>query len=54
MNVNYLKPNENNEFKSMFYLNGFIQFITKPTHISKGSQILIDIIATNCVEIIAR
>ena len=54
MNVNYLKPNENNEFKSMFYLNGFIQFITKPTHITKSSQTLIDIIATNCVEIIAH
>ena len=35
MNVNYLKPNENKEFKSMFYLNGFTQLIIKPTRITK-------------------
>ena len=49
INVNYLKPNENKEFKSMFYLNGFTQLITKPTRTTKDSQTLIDIIAANSV-----
>ena len=50
MNVNYLKPNENKEFKSIFFLNGFTQLITKPARTTKDSQTLIDIIATNSVE----
>ena len=41
---------ENLEFKSMFNLNGFTQLMTKPTRITKDSQTLIDIIATNSVE----
>ena len=54
MNVNYLKPNENKEFKSMLYLHGFTQLITKPTRITKDTQTLIDIIATNSVENISH
>ena len=54
MNVIYLKPNESKEFKSMFYLNGFTQLITKPTRITKDSQTLIDIITTNSVENISH
>ena len=49
MNVNYLKSNENKEFKSMFYLNDFTQLITKPTRTTKDSQKLIYIIAANSV-----
>ena len=54
MNVNYLKPNENKEFKSMFYLTGFTQLITKPAGTTKDSQTLIDVIATNSVENISH
>ena len=54
MNVNYLKPNKNKEFKSMFYLNGFTQLITKATRITKDFSTLIDIIATNSVENISH
>ena len=54
MNVDYLKPNENKDFKSMFYLNGFSQLITKPTRVTIDYQTLIDIIATNSVENISH
>ena len=54
MNVIYLKPNENKDFKSMFYVNGFTQLITKPTRTTIDSQLLIDIIATNSVENISH
>ena len=54
MNVNYLKPKENKEFKSMLYLHGFTKLITKPTRIIKDTQTLIDIIAKNSVENISH
>ena len=49
INVNYLKPNENKEFKLMFYLKRFTQLITKPTCIAEDSQTSVNIIAANSV-----
>lgn len=45
MNVNYLVPEDNKEFKSILNLFGFIQMINKP--ITQFTKTLIDIIATN-------
>ena len=44
----------NKEFKSMFYLNGFTQLITKPTRKTEDSQTLIDIIVTKSAENISH
>ena len=47
VNVNYLFPDDNKEFKCILTLFGLIQMVTKPTRITETSQTLIDIIATN-------
>ena len=48
VNVNYLDKANNRCFKEVLELVGMKQIITKPTRITKESQTLIDIIATNC------
>ena len=46
-NVNYLKGNENKDFKALFRLHGFNQLIKQATRISKDMSTLIDIILSN-------
>lgn len=50
VNVNFLVPRDNKEFKSILNLHGLKQIIKKATRITEVSKTLIDIIATNCVE----
>ena len=47
LNVNFLKPTENREIKSILHENGFTQLIKEATRVTKDSKTLIDIIATN-------
>ena len=47
INVNFLKRENNQEFKSILQLNGFKQIIKDPTRIDGNTKSLIDIIATN-------
>lgn len=47
LNADYLKKNDNKELKSIIQQNGFTQIIKNPTRITKDSNTLIDIIATN-------
>ena len=46
-NVNYLKGNENKDFKALFRLYGFTQLIKQATRIAKDMSTLIDIILSN-------
>ena len=46
-NVNYLKGNENKDFKALFRLYGFTQLIKEATRIFKDTSTLIDIILSN-------
>mgnify|MGYP002803411981 CR=1 FL=1 len=46
-NVNYLKGNENKDFKALFPLYGFTQLMKQATRISKDTSTLIDIILSN-------
>ena len=50
VNVNYLIPGDNKDFKTILNLHGLKQIITKPTRITEQTKTLIDIIATNCAE----
>ena len=47
MNANYLVPEDNKKFKSVFDIFGFKQTILKPTRLTTTSKTLINVILTN-------
>ena len=53
-NVDYLKPNDNKEIKSIFQLFGLKQLIKTATRITNESSTLIDLIATNNPQSISK
>ena len=53
LNVDYLKRNENKDIKSIISDNGFTQVIKRATRTTKDTKSLIDIIATNRLELIS-
>ena len=52
INCNYLLKHDNNPFKDLLLLNGFIQTITAPTRIASDSESLIDVVLSNKPEVL--
>ena len=52
INCDYSNPSAHDNIKSIFRNNGFIQLVKDATRITECTSTLIDVIFTNCPEII--